>query len=107
MPQPFTLFEVSWEVCNKVGGIHTVVTSKAKTLTARMGDDYIAVGPWLLSDPSRDIPFDEEPAWAEFCESCRALGVPVRMGRWRIPGRPLTMLVGFSQFYDQKDAILS
>jgi phosphorylase/glycogen(starch) synthase len=107
MPQPFTLFEVSWEVCNKVGGIHTVVSSKAKTLTARMGDDYIAVGPWLLSDPSRDIPFDEEPAWGDFCESCRVLGVPVRMGRWRIPGRPLTMLVGFSQFYDQKDAILS
>ncbi len=107
MPQPFTLFEVSWEVCNKVGGIHTVVSSKAKTLAARMGDEYVAVGPWLLSDPSRDIPFDEDPSYSAFCESCRVLGVPVRMGRWRIPGRPLTMLVGFSQFYDQKDAILS
>jgi phosphorylase/glycogen(starch) synthase len=24
------LFEVSWEVCNKVGGINTVLRSKAK-----------------------------------------------------------------------------
>ena len=32
MTSTHTLFEVSWEVCNKVGGIHTVLSTKAKSL---------------------------------------------------------------------------
>ena len=42
---PDTLFEVSWEVCNKVGGIHTVVATKALTVTKQLGDKYIVIGP--------------------------------------------------------------
>ncbi|MDE5927057.1 MAG: hypothetical protein K2G98_01130, partial [Duncaniella sp.] len=30
--RPELLFEVSWEVCNKIGGIYTVLSTKAKTL---------------------------------------------------------------------------
>ena len=103
----FTLFEVSWEVCNKVGGIYTVLSTKAKTLVDRMGDDYIAVGPWLLSEAEHDIPFDEDARADSFAESCRDMGVPVRIGRWRIPGSPRTILVEFSRLYDQKDDVLS
>jgi phosphorylase/glycogen(starch) synthase len=104
---PYTLFEVSWEVCNKVGGIHTVVSTKAKTLVERFGDDYIAVGPWLLSgEPSGDA-FEEDRSYGDFCESCRELGVPVRVGRWKIPGRPLTILVEFSSLFAKKDEILA
>jgi phosphorylase/glycogen(starch) synthase len=104
---PHTLFEVSWEVCNKVGGIHTVVSTKAKTLVERFGDDYVAIGPWLLSStPSSDL-FEEDPSYGEFCESCRAMRVPVRVGRWKIPGRPLTILVEFSSLFAEKDAILA
>src|SRR5690606_9445516 len=43
----YQLFEISWEVCNKVGGIHTVLSSKAVTAVERFGDDYITVGPQL------------------------------------------------------------
>ena len=39
------VFEVSWEVCNKVGGIHTVIASKAREATEFYGDAYIAIGP--------------------------------------------------------------
>ena len=99
------LFEVSWEVCNKVGGIHTVVSTKAKTLVARYGDDYVAVGPWLLSGGNDQ--FDDEPGFTEFAESCRDLGVPVRIGRWRIPGRPRTILVEFSGLFAKKDGVLA
>ena len=102
---PYHLFEVSWEVCNKVGGIYTVVSSKAKTLASKLGDHYVVIGPWLMSDDD-DAPFDEEPGYESFCESCRAIGVPVRVGRWRIEGRPLTILVEFSGLYEHKDAIL-
>jgi len=105
MPAPHALFEVSWEVCNKVGGIHTVVSTKAKTLVARYGDAYVAIGPWLLSGGNHQ--FEEESGFADFCEGCRALGVPVRVGRWRIPGRPRTILVEFSGLFAAKDAVLA
>jgi len=101
------LFEISWEVCNKVGGIHTVISTKARTATERFGDDYIAVGPWRLSESERQVPFDDEPGHEAFCESCRSQGIPVRVGRWRIPGRPRTILVEFSGLYDHKDDVLA
>jgi len=109
MSAPHALFEVSWEVCNKVGGIHTVVSTKAKTLVSRFGDQYIAIGPWLLSSGQAHVreQFEEESGFEEFSESCRSLGIPVRIGRWRIPGRPRTILVEFSSLFAQKDAILS
>jgi phosphorylase/glycogen(starch) synthase len=109
MPAPHALFEVSWEVCNKVGGIHTVVSTKAKTLVSRFGDQYVAIGPWLLSSGQAHVreQFEEEDGFDDFCESCRSLGIPVRVGRWRIPSRPRTILVEFSSLFAHKDGILS
>ncbi len=100
------LFEVSWEVCNKVGGIHTVLSTKAKTMVGRFGDDYICLGPWLLNAES-ELPFEESPGFEDFAESCREMGVPVRVGRWLIPGRPRTLLIEFSKLYPLKDGILA
>jgi phosphorylase/glycogen(starch) synthase len=107
MTSPYTLFEVSWEVCNKVGGIHAVVSTKAKSLVERLGDDYVAIGPWLLSSPEGQSSFEEEPGFQGFAESCRALGLPVRVGRWNIPGRPRTILIEFSRLYEKKDTVLA
>ena len=102
-----SLFEVSWEVANKVGGIHTVVSTKARTLVERYGDQYIAIGPWLLSNERQEEAFEPEAGFEDFAESCRALGVPIRVGRWKIPGRPRTILVEFSSLFAQKDPILA
>ena len=102
-----SLFEVSWEVANKVGGIHTVVSTKARTLVERYGDQYIAIGPWLLSNERQEEAFEPESGFEDFAESCRALGVPIRVGRWKIPGRPRTILVEFSSLFAQKDPILA
>jgi glycogen phosphorylase/synthase len=108
MPErSFQLFEISWEVCNKVGGIHTVLSSKAVTAVERFGDDYITIGPQLHGGTGVQPPFDDEPGHEDFAESCRQMGVPVRIGRWRIPGRPRCILVGFSGMYEQKDGILA
>lgn len=107
MTSPPSLFEVSFEVCNKVGGIYTVLSTKAPTLTKRLGDDYVCVGPWLLHDAEeRPVPFEEEPGYEAFRETCREAGLPVRVGRWTIPGRPLTVLVEFSSMYERKNEIL-
>lgn len=101
------LFEVSWEVCNKVGGIHTVLTTKAESVRRRFGDDYMAIGPWLLSEAQPEVPFDDEPGHEDFVEACRSQGTPIRVGRWRTPGRPRTILVEFSRLYEHKDDVLA
>ncbi len=103
---PVTLFEVSWEVANRVGGIHTAVATKARALAARMGDAHVAVGPWLLSAGDANAVLESDPAYDGFADACRAAGVPVRVGRWRIPGRPRTVLVDFSALLSRKDELL-
>lgn len=39
------IFEASWEVCNKIGGIYTVLSTKAKTLQKLYKDRVIFIGP--------------------------------------------------------------
>ncbi|MEZ5978305.1 MAG: DUF3417 domain-containing protein [Planctomycetota bacterium] len=103
----FNLFEVSWEVANKVGGIHTVVSSKARELVERFGDRYVVIGPWLHGQQVQTRPFDEEPGFEGFVAACQRRGISVRVGRWNVPGRPRTLLVGFSKLFESKDAILA
>ena len=108
MSSPYSLFEISWEVCNKVGGIYTVLTTRAKTMVERFGDDYVAIGPWLLSEEgTTELPFEPEPGFEPFIEACRKIGLPVKVGRWTIPGRPRTILVEFSSLYEKKDDVLA
>ena len=39
------VIEVGWEVCNRVGGIYTVLRTKAPQMVAEYGDRYVMVGP--------------------------------------------------------------
>ncbi len=105
---PFTLFEISWEVAHRVGGIHTVVATKARSLAQRMeADDHVVVGPWLLDQHDPEAVLDPVAGYAAFEADCRAMGLPVRVGRWRVPGRPLTILVEFSGLYAKKNEVLA
>ena len=65
---PDLLFEVSWEVCNKVGGIHTVISTKAQTVTRKFADRYVLLGP-DLSHEGVNPEFEEDPnllkAWRQ------------------------------------------
>lgn len=107
MKPPRTLFEVSWEVCNKVGGIHTVVTTKALLLRELLGDGHVVIGPWLLGHDGGPRDFEPETGHEDYASACRAAGIPVRVGRWNVPGRPRAILVQFSGLYERKDAILA
>ncbi|MEX1023712.1 MAG: alpha-glucan family phosphorylase [Planctomycetota bacterium] len=101
------LFEVSFEVCNKIGGIYTVLSTKAKTLVERFGDTYVCIGPWLLRDDERPVPFEREAGFEHFEATCLNAGLPVQVGRWTIPGRPLAIRVEFSGLYEIKDDVLA
>ena len=101
------LFEVSWEVCNKVGGIHTVIATKALTVEQQLHDRYIVLGPDLTRD-GENPEFEEDKsllgAWHESVYN--NLGIRIKVGRWKIKGSPIAVLVDFSSFFNTKDEIL-
>ena len=103
---PDLLFEVSWEVCNKVGGIHTVISTKAQTVTRKFADRYVLLGP-DLSHEGVNPEFEEDPnqlkAWRQ---SLYNEGIRVRVGRWKIKGEPTVILVDFTSLIPRKDEIL-
>ena len=50
MKNPNYIFETSWEVCNMIGGIYTVLSTKAEELTQLLGDHYITIGPDIVKE---------------------------------------------------------
>ena len=102
---PDYIFESSWEVCNKVGGIYAVLSTRAKTLKEKLGDNLIFIGPDCWGE--NKCPYIEEDtkllkAWKEQAAS---EGLNVKVGRWNIPGTPIAILVDFKSFFDKKNDI--
>ena len=100
-----TLFEVSWEVCNKVGGIYAVVSSKILEALAAFGENYFLLGPDLGNNP--DFEETDEPCWQELRQETDRRNLSCRFGRWNIPGRPKVILVGYRDRYDQSQLLFS
>lgn len=106
MVNPEYIFEVSWEVCNKVGGIHTVISTKAQSLMQHC-KELILIGPDTWHESKEHPEFEEDNSlyynWRKKAES---EGIRVRTGRWKIPGNPIVFLVDFSNYINEKDNIL-
>lgn len=101
---PDYIFESSWEVCNKVGGIYTVLSTRAKTLQGLLKDRIIFIGPDLKT--ASDKFFTEDfSLFAEWKAQAGNEGLAVRVGRWNIPGEPISVLVDFNVFFDKKNEI--
>lgn len=97
---PDYIFEVSWEVCNKVGGIHTVLSTRAKSLQNSNKDRILFIGPDLKDS---NAAFTEVPSlMAPWSKQAAKAGLKVRVGRWEVPGRPIVLLVDFHDYYAQK-----
>jgi len=104
--RPELLFEVSWEVCNKIGGIYTVLSTKAKTLQKISKDTTIFIGPdvWSEANPSPWFTECNIPGLSKWAKNAKLPeGVGIRVGRWEIPGRPIAVLVKFDGMYAVKD----
>lgn len=101
---PDYIFESSWEVCNKVGGIYTVLSTRAKTLQDAFRDKIIFIGPDLAD--ANDLYFSEdETLFIEWRKQALADGLAIRVGRWKVPGEPIAVLVDFSQYFKDKNEI--
>ena len=100
------LFETSWEVCNKIGGIYTVLSTKAKTLQKLHKDKTIFIGPDVWSEENPSPFFIESRTLLKEWKAQAQLpdGVTVRVGRWDIPGKPIVVLVKFDAMYSVKDS---
>lgn len=103
--RPDYIFESSWEVCNKVGGIYTVLSSRAKTLQAEMQDRIIFIGPDCWKE--NDSPYFKEDAsvLAQWQWQAKEQGLKVRVGRWIVPGEPIAVLVDFMPYFEKKNEI--
>lgn len=104
--KPDYLFEVSWEVCNKVGGIYAVLSTKAATLKKQLGDKLVFVGPdlWETQESPFFDPSTATPELVDWSLKAKAEGLKVRVGRWKVPGDPLVVLVDFRPLYAIKNA---
>ena len=102
---PEFLFESSWEVCNKVGGIYTVLSTKAKTLHQMFHDNLIFIGPDVWGD-KEIVDFKEDSVlfadWKKHAESVDQL--KIKVGRWNVPGLPPVILVDFKPYFGERDA---
>jgi glycogen synthase len=109
MPQtlkPEYIFETSWEVCNMVGGIYTVLSTRAATLQQTHSDKLIFIGPDVWIDKHCPY-FEEKPDlyadWIIFTKNEYQLNI--RIGRWDIPGKPIAVLVDFIPLLVRKNEI--
>lgn len=103
---PDYIFESSWEVCNKVGGIYTVLSTRAKTLQEAFPDRLFFIGPDVWSGKENPLfTEDDELLKAWRIEAETKDNLKIRVGRWNIPGNPITILVDFTPFYAVKNDI--
>ncbi len=90
---PSTVFEVSWEVCNKVGGIYQVVKSKADLLRRRYSN-YICVGPYFANQAQFEFQqLAAPPEYKAAFEELEHEGISCLYGKWLIRGEPITILI--------------
>ena len=106
---PDYLFETSWEVCNKVGGIHTVIATKSLYLgTSFKKNHHIHIGPDVWRDVDQNPEFSEDPALLRSWRRVAAEeGLRIRVGHWNVPGNPVAILVDFTPFISHKDELLT
>lgn len=94
---PNYIFETSWEVCNQVGGIYAVLSTRAASMQQHFPDHVIFVGPDL--GKQSDIYFHEDPS---VLSSFPAFDHPIRIGRWLVPGNPIAVLIRYDHLWERK-----
>lgn len=101
------LFETSWEVCNKVGGIYAVLSTKAKTLQQQHKDKVIFIGPDIWTKDNESPFFTESKTLLADWKATVSFpaGMTVRVGRWNIPGKPIAILVDFKSLFQYKNEL--
>lgn len=106
MIQPDYIFETSWEVCNRVGGIYAVLSTRAASMQAEHPDKVFFFGPDF--GEHSNIYFKEDKSllkdWITVTRQL-SVDIPIRVGRWKVPGEPIAILLTFDALWKEKDTI--
>lgn len=97
------IFETSWEVCNKVGGIYTVLSTRAKTLQEIMRDRIVFIGPDCFNGEENPYFFEDKALFNDWLAVAKHDGLSLKVGRWNTPGTPIAFLVDFKASYADKN----
>lgn len=97
------IFETSWEVCNKVGGIYTVLSTRAKTLQEIMRDRIVFIGPDCFNGEENPYFFEDKALFNDWLAVAKHDGLSLKIGRWNTPGTPIAFLVDFKASYADKN----
>lgn len=103
--KPDYIFESSWEVCNKVGGIYTVLSTRAKTLQETFPDRIIFIGPDFWRESECPYFKEDRQLFVPWVKHASEENLAVRVGRWNIPGNPIAVLVDFKPYFEKKNEI--
>lgn len=105
---PDFIFETSWEICNKIGGIYTVLSTKANSIVKEFKDNYVLVGPDVWKGTSTNPEFIEDnKLFNHWTKEAQKEGLKVRVGRWNIEGKPIVILIDFTPLFPKKDEIFT
>ena len=107
MKQPDYIFETSWEVCNRVGGIYAVLSTRAASMQAEHPDKVFFFGPDF--GEHSDIYFKEDKkllkSWLSAFDFKQSGLSSIRIGRWQVPGEPIAILLKYDGLWPRKDEI--
>lgn len=93
------LVECAWEACNQVGGIYTVLRSKAPTMVDRYGDNYCLLGPYFSNTEFEPAEEPNDPFY-KAVKRLREMGFDAHYGYWLVTGRPKVVLLNpFSAYH--------
>ena len=99
------ILETSWEVCNKVGGIYTVLSTRAASMQKQHKDKVIFFGPDVWKTAVNPYFQQSKTLLKEWQTEAKKAGLKLKVGRWRIPGKPIAVLVDFQDIFVQKNDI--
>jgi glycogen(starch) synthase len=100
------IFEISWEVANKVGGIYTVLATKVKYIKEIYGRNYFVVGPYLPSKSQKDFKFVPTPfEFQDVVERLKNKGINVYFGEWLVEGMPHGFLIDFQKILNEVNTL--
>jgi phosphorylase/glycogen(starch) synthase len=102
------IFETSWEICNKIGGIYTVLSTKAKSIVNKYNENYVLIGPdvWKETEDNPDF-LEDKDLFVDWKLNGKNKDLKIRTGRWNIEGNPKVILIDFTNFFSKKDEIFT
>jgi len=106
-PKNKYLTEVAWEVCNQVGGIYTVIRTKAASIVEKYGENYCSIGPYVHRDVRAEFDSTDDLTgpFGQAVVKMREMGLTVQYGTWLVAGRPKVVLLDPNDAMDNLEEI--